>query len=40
MLFKGMGQAINIKPKNADVSGTERENLYFQLLQQSINKFR
>lgn len=25
MIFKGMGKAINIKPKNAEMSGAERE---------------
>lgn len=25
MRFRGMGEAINIKPKNAEMSGTERE---------------
>ena len=31
-VFRGMGEAINVKPKNAEVRGTETETdyLYFQ----------
>lgn len=29
-VFRGMEEAINIKPKNAEVRGTETDYLYFQ----------